>query len=226
MLPIVLFQLFVLFNIVQADSSLWSLIEDADFSFSQLRDGGDRETKEIVPTHFKCLGLPLGPDKYGLLIRPAETNLLDTIDSPLETKLSGDTVELPLVRFILTDEESRHQVVATTENDYTHALHGMFMVVVNKLMKKSATFKTLVWTYYRTILEPKKKSSNEPVIGPTLAAQRSVQSPNGYFMPDWLVAYPRQKTTSRDRRLAHPPAEVLSTVEFKVRKSSKEQTNC
>jgi hypothetical protein len=207
MLVIAIAQLLTVFHIIaRADAALWELLEGADFSFSQLRDGGDRETKPVVLRNLESFGVPLGPaDQFGLLIDIAPRTALDPIAKRLQTAISQDTAELTLVRSILTDTDSRHHVIATTENDYTHALHGMFMVGVNNLIAKSETFENLVEEYGTAL-------GYTATVRPALAAQRSVQTPYGWFFPDWLVAYPRLRET----HAAQNPREVLSTVEFKV----------
>jgi hypothetical protein len=199
MLFIVLFvQLTTMLGIVRAD--IWSQIQQADFSFIKPKDGGARETKKMVIEYTKAFGVALNHGQYGLLITPGKPDMLSAMTTILQEHLQYYSPS-PLVQTILQDlEGARHGVVATTENDYTHSLHGMFMLAINSMIS-SPLFETLIEDYKEAVMI----SEGVPVLG----AQRSARSVTHYFFPDWLVSFPARSTV-----LESP--EILSTVESKV----------
>jgi hypothetical protein len=178
----------------------------ADFSFNGGKDPSPRDTKTIVYDCFKYYGIPLEGGRYGLHIVPGAPQLLDTMTTKLRTSLE-DCESPTVIQDILLDVvKARHNVVATTENDYTHALHGMFMIVINWVMT-TPPFRALILEYLGNLPDRPAESGI-----PALGAQRSANSVDGrYFLPDWIISFPATSTVLQ-------PYAILSTVEFKVRR--------
>jgi hypothetical protein len=146
---------------------IWKQIEDADFTFVPTSGGGGRETKTIVFNYVSAFGVPLPGKQAGLFIGPGKDGLLDAMIPPLKRGLQHYT-PTPLIETVLTDaRNARKDVIATTENDYTHALHGMFMLVINTMLQ-AEPFATLSRKY--------KKQFHLTQLTPSWGAQRSVQS--------------------------------------------------
>jgi hypothetical protein len=184
----------------QARADIWDQITGAGFSFAQADDPGPRETKRIVYDYIKLSGVPLDGSKFGLFLTAGQSQMLDAASENLQAHLEGYTPPA-WMGSVLTDNFARKDITATTENDYTHALHGMFMLVINTILADPFVEDI---DRYRVQLDVEGK--------PLLGAQRSVRSAlRGHFFPDWLVSFP-----ATEGRKVLEAKQVLSVVEFKV----------